>query len=226
MTAVSPADGMRGGTMHGSVAGPQGDAADRRRVAAPAPGRLVARSGPVLAGAAVAVVLSEVTVQLLGPGSTGPAATTVAVVRLAAFLAILLAIPGLHAAHGGGGGRFGLAATITSGVGTALLAGDLWFEAFAYPFLMEAEPRLVDVEPSGTFLAGALVSFAAFLAGWALVAVVVLRSGTMPRPAGLLLLVGVAVAFPAPLYTPRLVVWATALAWLGVTMVRGTPPSR
>ena len=120
-----------------------------------------AAPGIALAVGGAMVVASEVVMLGLETGSVSAAGITTKIVRLAAFLLVLLGLPGLYALRRHGTGRIWGAAYVTAYLGTALIAGDLWFEAFAYPFLIEAAPALTELTPSGTFIAGALASLRA-----------------------------------------------------------------
>ncbi|HYH26289.1 MAG TPA: hypothetical protein VD834_13160 [Blastococcus sp.] len=179
-----------------------------------------AAPGIALAVGGAMVVASEVVMLGLETGSVSAAGITTKIVRLAAFLLVLLGLPGLYALRRHGAGRIWGAAYVTAYLGTALIAGDLWFEAFAYPFLIEAAPALTELTPSGTFIAGALASFVLFLCGWAAIGIAGLRNRELPRAPSALLILGAAVGFPSPLYEPRLVPWGLAVAWLGLHMAR------
>jgi hypothetical protein len=53
-------------------------------------------------------------------------------------------------------------------LGTMLLTGAWWLEAFAVPSAATKAPALVAEPPMGRLLAGAVVSFGGFAVGWVL----------------------------------------------------------
>lgn len=113
-----------------------------------------------------------------------------AVLKLVAACLLLLGLVGLFARQAEATGTLGLAGFRVAFLGTMLLAGDMWLEAFAVPYLTQEWPEAVAEQPTGTLLGGALASFALFAAGWVLFGVATLRARLAPRGAAILLIVG------------------------------------
>jgi hypothetical protein len=104
---------------------------------------------------------------------------------LAVYL-LLLGLVGLYARQAAASGTLGLVAVL----GTMLLAGVWWLEAFAVPYAALKAPALVAATPSGRLLAGRSVSFGGFALGWVLFGLASLRARVFPRDAALLLIIG------------------------------------
>ena len=188
--------------------------------------RLVSLAGPVSVVAAALIVFTEIVGFIVGEAQTGPIAVTNGVVRVFAFFLLLLGLVGLYAHQSEGAGRLGLVGFLLAFLGTMLLAGDLWFEAFAFPYLMEVVPEVLKGgSPGGTLIAGAGVSFLTFNTGWLLFGIASFRSRVFPRVATIVLVVGALICYPSPLYPPKLVVLAAAVGWMGfyLSMQREVP---
>ena len=66
-------------------------------------------------------------------------------------------------------------------VGTMLLGGDLWFEAFAVPWLADGpDPQVLLSKPSTLFGLGAISSYLLFAVGWLLFGLAGLRARVVP----------------------------------------------
>ncbi len=111
-------------------------------------------------------------------------------------------------------GRFGVISYFIAFFGTVLIAGDAWFEAFVVPFLTSVSPNLVNEEPSGSLIVGALLSFLSFSIGWILVGISSLRAGILPKYISILIILGGVFGFKA-LTIPYLGVLAVAIGLLG-----------
>jgi hypothetical protein len=194
--------------------------------------RLVRLAGPVSVVAAVLIVLTEIVGVIVGGGNTDPLAVINGVVRVFAFFLHLLGLVGLYAHQSEAAGRLGLVGFLLAFLGTMLLAGDLWFEAFAFPYLMEVAPKALEGgTPGGTFIAGAGVSFLTFNTGWLVFGIASFRARVFPRVATIVLVAGALICYPSPVYPPKLVVLPVAVEWMGLSLStqRGAPaeqPSR
>jgi hypothetical protein len=82
---------------------------------------------------------------------------------LLALLAVylLVGLVGLYARQSAASGTLGLVGFLVAVLGTMLLAGAWWWEALAVPYAAAKAPALVAESPTGTALAGAVVSFGA-----------------------------------------------------------------
>jgi hypothetical protein len=125
--------------------------------------------------------------------------TIAATASLAALLALALALVGVHLGHRGRLGRMGRAGVLVALAGTVLATGGAWDSLFTVPYLAERAPAVVDAATSGSLLAGYVISYLVFVAGWALVAAASLRARVVPRAASIVVLVGALLAvLPAP----------------------------
>ena len=189
--------------------------------------RLVRLAGPVSVVAAALIVVTEIVGVILGGSlNAGPVAVANGVVRAFAFFLLLLGLVGLYACQSERAGRLGLVGFLMAFLGTMLLAGDLWFEGFAFPYLMEVAPRVLEGgSPGGTLIAGAGVSFLTFNTGWLLFGIASFRARVFPRVATIVLVVGALLCYPSPLYPPKLVVLAAGVGWMGfyLSTQRGAP---
>ncbi len=113
---------------------------------------------------------------------------------LLAVVMLLGALVGLYVRQSEAAGVLGLVAFLVAFVGTALVVGVYWTNAFITPVVARETPEAVGGSGSGwTF------SVWNYYLGWVLFALSALRTKVFPRAAATLLLVGaVLVAFPTP----------------------------
>ena len=151
--------------------------------------------------AAALIVLTEIVGFIVGGVSTDPVALANGMLRVLAFFFLLLGLVGLYACQSEAAGRLGLVGFLLAFLGSMLITGDLWFEAFALPYFVEVVPSgaLEGGKPGGTFIAGAVV---------------------FPRAATVVVVVGALICFPSPLYLPKLVVLAVGVGWMGLLLAR------
>jgi hypothetical protein len=129
---------------------------------------------------------------------------------------LLLGLVGLYASQSEAAGVLGLVGFLVAFLGTALLAGVLWFELFITPSLATRAPGLAEAELG---LAGFILVFLLGVVGWVLFGAATLRARTYPRWAAVLLMLGGVVAFvPVPLAG---MVFSVAIAWLGLVLFTG-----
>jgi hypothetical protein len=126
---------------------------------------------------------------------------------LAGMYALLLALTALYVGHQRVLGTLGLVGYLTASLGTVLVAGDWWFEAFAVPMIGAAAPDVLTLPAGGSVLVGAMITAGLFAAGWIIFGVAVVRSGAC----GIL-----------ALSTPYQVPLAVAVGWIGATLVRAS----
>jgi hypothetical protein len=113
-------------------------------------------------------------------------------------------------------GRLGLIGCVTAFLGTLMVAGDWWFEAFVVPMIATAAPAVLDLPISGSVLVGAIATVGLYTVGWTLFGLAALRAHAFPRAATLLLLAG-GLAGPLALSTPYQIPLAIAIGWIGLT---------
>jgi hypothetical protein len=112
------------------------------------------------------------------------------------ILFALVGLIGLYARQAEKAGLLGLLAFLLTFLSTGLVYGWIWMEAFVWPVLAQAAPRLLDhpEQYSATpLLVLAILGPLLLLVGWLLFGVVSLRAGVLPRWAAVLVLVGAAV---------------------------------
>jgi len=121
-------------------------------------------------------------------------------------------------------GRLGVAAVTLAVIGTMALAGDLWFESFAVPWLADEVPVAFDTEPSVLLGLGAISSYLLFAGGWTLFGLASLRAGVFPRAISAMIVVGGVCGFSA-LLAPFGIPLGLAMTALGVWMIRTRLPA-
>jgi hypothetical protein len=138
---------------------------------------------------------------------------------LAAMFALLLALTGLYAREAHATGRLGLAGYVTASLGTLLVAGDWWYEAFIGPALREQAPELLTMAIGGSILVGAAITTGTFAAGWLIFGLASFRARVFPRRAAILMAVG-GLAGILALIPPFQIPLALAVGWMGLWLVR------
>ena len=73
---------------------------------------------------------------------------------MVAMFALLIALTALYARQAPETGKLGLAGYLTAFLGTLLVAGNWWYEAFIGPVLRQQAPELLATAPSGSILFG------------------------------------------------------------------------
>ena len=182
------------------------------------------RAGMLSLAAAVLIVLSQVirlaVGRLLGPDwATTPAYTLTYTIALLGMGGLLLALTGLYTRESAALGRLGLIGYVSAFLGTLMVAGDWWFEAFAIPKIATEAPEVLHLPPSGSALASVLATVGLYTVGWTLFGLAALRARAFPRAAALLLLLG-GLAGPLALSTPYQIPLAIAIGWMGYTLER------
>ncbi len=130
-------------------------------------------------------------------------------INLLAAMLLSGGLVGLHARQSEATGLLGLVGFLVAFVGTALLVGILWTNAFVVPSLAVEAPTLLGGGPPAAFYP----SLVAFAVGWVIFGVATLRAGRYPRTGTVLLIIGaVTNLFPLP-FTG--IVFASAVAWMG-----------
>ena len=172
--------------------------------------------------AAALIVLSQVMrlglSWLLGPDwATTPAYTLTYTVALLGMAALLLALTAIYTRESASLGRLGLIGYATAFLGTLMVAGDWWFEAFAIPMIATEAPEVLHLPPFGSGLVGVIATVGLYTVGWTLFGLAALRARAFPRAAAVLLLVG-GLAGPLALSTPYQIPLAIAIGWIGLTL--------
>ena len=142
---------------------------------------------------------------------------------LVAMFVLLLGLTGLYARQTSDAGRLGLMGYLTASLGTLLVAGDWWYEAFVGPILREQAPGLLATAPSGSLVIGAAVTSAVFAAGWLVFGLASIRAGVFPRRMAVLMAVA-GVAGILTLVSPFQIPLALAVGWMGLWLARSDQP--
>jgi hypothetical protein len=185
---------------------------------------LIRLAGPLCVFASVLIVFSQLlrlgVGWLAGPDSTSTAMHTVTyAIALLGMAALLLALAAIYTREATSLGRLGLVGYLTATLGTLLVAGDWWFEAFVVPEIATQAPEILTGSPGRSLLTGVVTTTAFFAIGWTLFGIAALRSGVFGRPAAVLLIVGGLTGVLA-LSTPWQIPLAVAIGWIGVAFSR------
>jgi hypothetical protein len=182
------------------------------------------RAGMLSLTAAVLIVLSQVMRlvggPVLGPNwVTTPAYTVTYATAMLGMAALLLALTAIYTREFAALGRLGVIGYVAAFLGTLMVAGDWWFDAFAIPMIAAEAPEFLDLPPSGLVLAGVIPTVGLYTVGWVLLGLAALRARIFPRAAAVLLLVG-GLAGPLALSTPYQIPLAIAIGWIGYSLER------
>jgi hypothetical protein len=138
------------------------------------------------------------------------------IVYLGGFVVLMFALIGVHGLQAHRAGRLGTVAFGAAIVGTMMLAGDLWFETFAVPWLASGPGgQGLTSQPSVLMGIGALSSYFLFAAGWTLFGIAALRARVVPAAISLAIVVGGLLGYQA-LLAPWGVAFGLALIALGL----------
>jgi hypothetical protein len=179
---------------------------------------LLRLGGLAAVAAATLILFTQLLSFLLDESVPSTPVVVNSVLKLLTFFLLLLGLVGLYAHQSGAAGPLGLAGFLAAFLGTMLLSGDLWLEAFAFPYLVEVAPRVVEQTPTGTLAAGAVASFITFAIGWVLFAVASLRARVLPRGGAILLIAGGVIGFGFVIVPGAGILLALAVGWMGFAL--------
>jgi hypothetical protein len=154
--------------------------------------------------------------------SQDPVFIAAKIIYLAGFIVLMFALIAVYGVQASMAGRLGVAAFALAIVGTMMLAGDLWFEAFAVPW-WAAGPGAqgLTAQPSLIMALGALSSYFLFAAGWTLFGIASVRARMFPLPIAIAVIIGGIVGYKA-LLAPGGIPLGIALVLLGIWIVKTT----
>ncbi len=132
------------------------------------------------------------------------------------FCGLVLALVALYPSAAGTFGRIAFGAAI---VGTMTMAGDMWFDGFAAPWLAEVAPAAFTVGSTTILEIGALLSYGLCALGWVLFGGSMITARTFPVPLGIAVLVCGIVAFRSS-FPPYGVPLGLAVAATGLWALR------
>jgi hypothetical protein len=172
----------------------------------------------------VLLVVGDLLGLTLGGDFAEAAASGTFVVQQLLFLfgtvLVLFGLFGLYTSQSEAAGVLGLIGFLLAFLGTALLAGFSWTQAFVVPYIANESPALLETEPLGSVL-----SFLAFAVGWLVFGIATLRAGVYPRVAAIVLIIGAVLPFIGFILPASAFVFGIAVAWLGFVLFTGTGTS-
>ena len=165
---------------------------------------------------------------LIGTVTTAPAAVF-QIAKLASVILLLLALVGLYARQAMESGVLGAISFVVAMIGTALVAGDFWYEGLVVPWLAAAAPQVLTEAATGQVAAfatvslGSFITFALFAVGWAMFGLATAKAGVFPRLAGVVVAIGGALAFMGG-FPPYQIGLALGVGWMCCwLLLRGAP---
>lgn len=176
-----------------------------------------------LVGGVLFIIADSLSLLLIGNSNYTESATTVTFIAqqmlfLPAAVLLLGGLVGLYARQSEAAGRLGLLAFLVAFVGTALLVGLFFTQAFLVPYLAAEFPEVLNAGEQGLVAVGFGMTFMVFPVGWLLFGIATFRARVYPRVAAILLVIGAVITFvPVPLTTTVL---GAAVAWLGLSLLK------
>jgi hypothetical protein len=151
--------------------------------------------------------------------SQNPVFIAAKIVFLAGFVVLMFALIAVHGLQAEQARGLGIGAFSVAIVGTMMLAGDLWFETFAVPWLAGGPaPESLTAKPSAIFALGAVASYFLFAAGWTSFSIASVRARVFPLPISIVLILGGIAGWWA-LLAPGGIPLGIALTMLGIWIV-------
>ena len=151
---------------------------------------------------------------------TNPAFQLFSAAYAITFPLLLIALVALYWRQAHAAGVFGAVAFCIAVIGTVALAGDMWFEGFASPWIARVAPAMFSADRTGSSLVTAwLVTVVLFALGWALFGLASWRARVFPVPMSLALGVAGLIGFQAAM-PPWGVPLGLAVAAVGVWLIR------
>jgi hypothetical protein len=141
--------------------------------------------------------------------------------NLLAFFLLLIALFGIYIFQSSANGKFGFISFSIAVLGTMLIVGDAWFEAFVVPFISDVAPIVEKTSPSGMLIIGAVFTFSTFCIGWLLFGISCYKTRIIPRYISFLLCIGGIFGFKA-LTIPYLGFLAIPIGILGYWMIKNS----
>ena len=151
---------------------------------------------------------------------------------LLSIVLLLWGLIGIYGPQSRAAGTFGLWTFVAVFLGTVLIAGNTWAEAFVYPTLAQVAPDAWSgsvTEVSSYLGAGLTLSFPLFGIGLVLFGVATFMAGVYPRWVAVLLIIGIPVTMfldpTAGTFQEAIgqMLWAFAVAALGFYALRRAP---
>ena len=162
-------------------------------------------------------------VSTVSEGVTTAAYTVVTLVYLLAAVLVLGGLVGLYVHQSEEAGILGLIGFAVAFLGTAMLVGATWNQAFITPALAQAIPALFDEGVLGWMSLGFVLTYLLVSLGWLLFGVAALWAGVYPRVAAIVFIVGALIELASVFVQFPLnnVVSGVGVAWLGFALLSG-----
>jgi hypothetical protein len=183
-------------------------------------------AGPLALGAGALLLIQQLVMASFVDRShieatlTSPLFVPAAVIYFVAFCGLLATLVAAYSWEADTAGAFGVVGFLVALIGTMFLAGDLWFEAFAVPWLGNVAPNALHLA-GGVLVIGAFTSYVLFAVGWVLFGLASVRARVFPLPVSIAIVFGGIVGFQAAL-PPFAIPLAVAIAALGAWMIGTT----
>jgi hypothetical protein len=136
-----------------------------------------------------------------------------------AFSFLLIALVAVYWRQAREAGVLGAIAFCVAATGTVALAGDMWFEGFAVPWLAQVAPNVFTIDRGAPLIQAWLVSVALFSLGWILFGLASWRARILPRALSVALAVAGLIGFQAAM-PPWGVALGLAVGAVGIWLMR------
>lgn len=143
----------------------------------------------------------------------------------AVFIGLVLALVSVYFRSAGRTGGLGAVGFCFALVGTLDMAGNMWFDGFAGPWIADVAPGAILAGGSGMLAVGGLSSYVLFALGWIVFGITGWRSRMFPAWAGVAFAVAGVLGYNAGL-PPYGIPIGLTMAALGWWILRGSSPRR
>ena len=157
--------------------------------------------------------------------SADPAFRAVNIAYAGMFSFLLIALVALYERQASAGVRAGTLGFCAAVVGTFSLGANMWFEAFAVPWLVESLPQILTIEKAAIWQVGFLSSYILFALGWVLFGISCLRARIFPPALALALVAAGVIGYFAGM-PPFGVPLGLAIAGMGSWLIRADRAAR
>jgi hypothetical protein len=140
------------------------------------------------------------------------------------FIGLVLALVSVYLRYAGRTGALGVAGFCAALVGTMDMAGNMWFDGFAAPWIADVAPAAILAGGSGMLAVGGFSSYVLFARGWVLFGIAGWKTRMFPAWAGAAFIVAGVLGFNAGL-PPYGIPIGLAMAALGC-WIRYSPRAR
>jgi hypothetical protein len=135
------------------------------------------------------------------------------------FIGLMLALVAVYMRYADSAAGLGVVGFCAALIGTMDMAGNMWFDGFAGPWIAETAPGAILAGGSGMLVVGALSSYVLFALGWIIFGIVGWRTHMFPVWAGAAFVVAGALGFNVGL-PPYGIPLGLAMAGLGWWIIR------